>query len=103
MWTNSGQQRNLLPFFRSAVSDSEERKEEKEQHEKRHQIYGDDKIGGKKVGKSDRYSFKLCDCGCRCSHPLHLTFQLLPPPNPLLVVLQDVLHVLLHEELEGLW
>ena len=35
-------------------------------------------------------------------HPLHLTFQLLPPPNPRLVVLEDVLHMLLHEELEGL-
>lgn len=36
------------------------------------------------------------------SYPLHLTFELFPPSDPLLMVLQDIFHMLLHEELEGL-
>lgn len=36
------------------------------------------------------------------SYPLHLTFELLPPSDPLLMVLQDIFHMLLHKELEGL-
>ncbi len=116
-------QQTHLYLFRSAVIDSKEKKEEKEQLRKRHNARDRiqwsldtkkrslERVTGIHLNRKtwNRFSKtrvssrrKLCDCGCWFSHPLHFTFQLLPPPNPHLMVLQDILHMLLHEEFKGL-